>query len=174
MTAGSLSLSVRAGEVPAGGRRFHLKANEKERLGLAEELGIPEVTELAAAFEVRRLSGGMFAVQGTLAASVVQTDIVTLEPVHLAVNETIELTLAPAEDASAKPAAALKEQESDGPDLFHGGRIELGAIAREHLALGLDPYPRAAGVEFAGHVEDDSAAEASPFAALVELRKDEE
>ncbi len=168
MSKAPLSLSVRASEIPAGGRRFHIEANESERRGLADELGIPEVSQLAADLDVRPLAGGAFSVRGALSASVVQTDIVTLEPVRQAVDEAIDVTLVAAEDAAAEPG------ETELPDLYRGGRIELGALTREHFALGLDPYPRAPGVEFLDHVEDDSAAEASPFAALARLRKGEE
>jgi hypothetical protein len=60
--------------------------------------------------------------------------------------------------------------EENGPDLYRNGRIDLGVIVSEHLALGLDPYPRAAETEFAGHVEDGSTSDPSPFAALARLK----
>jgi hypothetical protein len=56
--------------------------------------------------------------------------------------------------------------------VYYDGRIDLGAIAAEHLALGLDPYPRAPGAEFADHIED-AARETSPFAALGLLKKED-
>lgn len=171
MTSGSFSFKVRADEIPVDGRHFRIEANEVERRSLAEQLDIPEVTELAADIDVRPLGGSTFSVTGTLTATVVQTDIVTLEPVRQAVNEAIELTLAAAEDI--QPDASADSEESESPELYHGGRIELGALAGEHLALGLDPYPRAQGVEFTGHIEDDSAEE-SPFAVLAKLKKAEE
>jgi hypothetical protein len=172
MTSGSLSLSVRADEIPAGGRHFRVEANAAERVALAQDLGIPEVAALTAQLEVRPLGAGAYSVRGTLAAAVVQTDVVTLEPVPQTVSEAIDLTLVAAEGVAG--VAPSGPAESDVPDVFHGGRIALGALAREHLALGLDPYPRAPGVEFPGHIEDDSAADASPLAALAKLKKAEE
>ena len=45
----------------------------------------------------------------------------------------------------------------------------LGTIATEFLFLGIEPYPRKAGAEFAPvKVDDDSA---RPFAALEALKK---
>ncbi len=175
MTAGSLSLSVRADEIPAGGRRFRVEASEAERRALAEELGIVEVAELAAELDVRPLGGGAFSVRGDLTASVVQTDVVTLEPVSQRVTEAIDLTFVAAEAVPAKPAGAGSQEpgEEEDPELFHHGRIALGAMTAEHLAIGLDPYPRGEGVEFSSHIEDDST-EASPFAALAKLKKDQE
>ena len=60
------------------------------------------------------------------------------------------------------------------PDVYRDGRIDLGAIVAEHLALGLDPYPRSPGVAFDGHIEDDPAADPSPFAALAALKSDKD
>ena len=37
----------------------------------------------------------------------------------------------------------------DAPDPIVDGKIDLGALAAEFLALGLDPYPRKPGVAFA-------------------------
>ncbi|MGH6922634.1 MAG: YceD family protein [Propylenella sp.] len=172
MKSGSLSLTARTDEIPAGGRRFRVEANAVERVALARELGIPEVTELTADLDVRALGGGAYSVRGALVATVVQTDVVTLDPVPQAVSEAIDLTLVAAESAAG--AAASEPKESVGPDAFHGGRIALGAIVREYLALGLDPYPRAPGVEFPGHIEDDSAADASPLASLAKLKNAKE
>lgn len=176
MTPKPLSFSVRVDEIPAAGRHFRIEAGETERRALAEALGIPEVKALAADVDVRLLPGGAVAVKGGLTASVVQTDVVTLEPVNQAVEEEIDLMLAQAEDIAEttpkQPSAGPEEEE--GPEVFHNGRIELGAMVGEHLALGLDLYPRASGVEFPGHVEDDASAEASPFAALAKLRKGED
>jgi hypothetical protein len=59
----------------------------------------------------------------------------------------------------------------DLPDPIVAGRIDLGALVAEFLALGLDPYPRKPGVEFA---EPQGAAHEpvgeSPFAKLRGLK----
>jgi hypothetical protein len=131
------------------------------------------VTELTADIHVRPLGRRAFSLLGTLAASVVQTDVVTLEPLRQAVEETIDVLVA-AEDAAPKTAAGSAEPDKgEGPDFLRNGRIALGALTAEHLALGLDPYPRAPGVEFAGHIEDDSP-DGAPLAALAKLKKAEE
>ena len=59
----------------------------------------------------------------------------------------------PAEDAAPPPKEKEFSAETDEPDFYRNSRIDLGGIVAEHVALGLDPYPRAPGVEFAGHVE---------------------
>jgi hypothetical protein len=47
--------------------------------------------------------------------------------------------------------------------------LDLGAIATEFLLLGMDPYPRKAGAEFAPVKADDASVK--PFAALEALKK---
>jgi hypothetical protein len=168
----SLSLAVRIDEIPADGRAIRIEAGDDERRALAEQLGIPEVAAFTAELNVRPLGGGAFSVSGQVRASVVQTDIVTLDPVEQQLNESIDLRLVP-EDGIARVSATapLQSEPAEGPETYRGGRIELGALAAEHLALGLDPYPRAPGVEFTGYSEDDSLPP-SPFAALAGLKKD--
>ena len=173
MNSEPFSFSVVANDIPAEGRRFHLQADPEERSRLAEALGIPEVASLSADMELRPIAGQSFAVRGTLSASVVQTDVVTLDPVKQQVTEEVDLTLVKADATwpGLKPGELVDSSEPDGPDLYHNGRIDLGVIVAEHLALGLDPYPRAPGVAFPGYVEDDPAADPSPFAALAKLAR---
>jgi uncharacterized metal-binding protein YceD (DUF177 family) len=176
MSAKPLSFSLRPDEIPAAGLHIRIEASDAERQTLAGELGIPEVTALTADIDVRPLPGGAISMRGAMKASVVQMDVVTLEPVRQAVEEDIDLTLVAAEEAAETPPTppAAGPGEEDGPELFRDGRIELGALVGEHLALGLDLYPRAPGVEFPGHVEDDASAETSPFAALAKFKKDKD
>ncbi len=174
MNAAPFSYSVVVRDIPAEGRKYSLRVEEGERRALADSLGIPDVTALSAEIEVRPVGGQAMSVRGHLTAEVVQTDVVTLDPVTQAVSEAIDVTLMPASHAPRSKATELfvDVEEADGPDLYHNGRIDLGVIAAEHLALGLDPYPRAPDTAFSGYVEDDPASAPSPFAALAGLKKD--
>jgi uncharacterized metal-binding protein YceD (DUF177 family) len=161
-------------EVPADGKRLRIEAEAPEREALARMLGIPAVESLDADLEVRRGAGDIYRVRGALRASVVQTDVVTLDPLPQDVADEIEVDLIAADADSAGLDERLDGDLELGPDVFHNGRIDLGGIVREHFALALDPYPRAAGVKFDGYVEDDPAADPSPFAVLSTLKRDEE
>jgi uncharacterized protein len=165
---------IAARELPAAGKHFSIVADADERARLAEDLGIPGIEELAGEFDVRPRAGGVIAVTGEVAAKVVQQCVVTLEPVRQRVRETVELMLVPAEGGVGfqRGGADAPQDEPESLDTFRYGRIDLGAIVAEHLALGLDPYPRKTGAEFAGHTED-AGPEASPFAALAALKRDE-
>ena len=167
MSAEPFSYKIAVSDVPHAGRRYQVEADAEARRRLAGALGIPEISALSAELEVRPMRSGAFAVRGSLSASVVQTDVVTLDPVAQDVTEAIDLTLVAAEMATnaGQPGAG------EATDTFSNGRIDLGAIMSEHLALGLDPYPRAPGTNFASYVEDDQAGDASPFAVLASLKK---
>ena len=55
--------------------------------------------------------------------------------------------------------------DEDEPDPIIDGKIDLGALAAEFFALGLDPYPRKPGVSFES--PEEAEATVSPFSALV-------
>ena len=63
-----------------------------------------------------------------------------------------------------------------GDTVFHdGARIDLGGAITDTLALSIDPYPRSAGADAAlKEAGIMTEAEASPFAVLARLRKNDE
>lgn len=160
--------------IPAAGRHFRLEAGAGERRQLAEAMEIADIESLVAELDVRPAGVRDFAVTGAVKAVVIQTDVVTLDPVRQELEEAVHLTLRPAEAAAREPGPAdiEGEGETEDPDLYHNGRLDLGRIVSEHLALGLDPYPRSPGTVFEGYTEDRPAAIESPFAKLATLKKD--
>ena len=70
--------------------------------------------------------------------------------------------------------ASPRKRRTRSATSIESGEIDLGAIAVEHLALGLDPYPRARGRRVPGHIEDEAGPADSPFAALERLKRDPE
>jgi uncharacterized metal-binding protein YceD (DUF177 family) len=62
----------------------------------------------------------------------------------------------------------------DPPDPIYDGKLDLGEIATEHLALGLDPFPRddnAESVVISTECDDLEEKRPSPFAVLAQLNK---
>ncbi|HUG60331.1 MAG TPA: DUF177 domain-containing protein [Methylomirabilota bacterium] len=150
-----------------------IEASEGERAALAEILDIIGIDSLTATFTVKPWRKEGVKVAGVVSADVVQACVVTLEPVVQHLREEVEVTFLPGAEP-IDPDAEI-ELDLDAPDLpepLEGGRIDLGAIAAEHMALGLDPYPRAPGVEFNDLIEDDGSNDepASPFADLARLK----
>lgn len=172
MSGSAYSVPVVAGQLPDMGRHFRLEPDEPARAAIAQALGIVGLEAMIAELDVKPLGGGRCSVRGEVVAVVTQIDVVTLEPVRQEVREAVDVTLVPAGEV-VKRAAEDDAEEAREPDfdVYERGRIDVGAIAVEHLALGLDPYPRSEGVEFSGYAEDETGAE-SPFAKLAALKPD--
>jgi uncharacterized metal-binding protein YceD (DUF177 family) len=167
-----LSHTVRVRDIPTGGKTYQLEAEADERAVLAENLGIPAVERLEAELEVLPVGNDGLRVRGRVDGDVVQTCIVTLDPVRQSVSETFDVTFLP-EQESPDPGARtvlLDPADDEELDFFSGGRLDLGPIVREHLALGLDPYPRKPDTGFQPHIEDDTSDRVSPFEGLRKLK----
>ncbi len=165
------SHSVRVRDIPPAGKKLRLVADETERAELAERLGISAVERLTADFELAPAKGSVLRMRGTLESDVIQTCIVTLEPVPQTVNEAFDVVFLPAEegDKDDPKTVLLDPLEDEDSEFYHNGRLDLGRIVAEHLALGLDPYPRVPSTDFPGHKEGDTSDRVSPFQSLKTL-----
>jgi hypothetical protein len=99
--------------------------------------------------------------------------VVTLEPIESAVEEAVDLDFAPVPAGETEPApkSARKRARRDDepPEPLVDGTVDLGALATEFLILGIDPYPRKPGAQFAPPKVEDAGEH--PFAALEALKK---
>jgi uncharacterized metal-binding protein YceD (DUF177 family) len=162
------SLKVKPEDIPETGRHVEIVASETERAAIARAAGVDGIERLAASFDLARRGEGLHAV-GKVAAQVRQTCVVTLEPVHNEVEESIDLVFAPPRTPLAEEPAGRKRSADDPPEPLVAGAADLGAAATEFLVLAIDPYPRKPGVVFAAPPSADAAAH--PFAALAALKK---
>jgi hypothetical protein len=172
----SVPLAVDA--IPDDGLHRDITASPEACAGVAALAEVRTVSGLTAAIDLAPVpveggDGAIVQVTGRVRARVGQTCVVTLEPIETDVDEPIDIAFAPAtvgREAVATDNEARRVNVGDGlPEPLIGGMLDLGAIATEFLILGIDPYPRKAGVEFVPpEVEDDSP---HPFAALAALQK---
>lgn len=187
--------------LPAIGRSYPIKASPEECGLVAARLGLQSIGAINAVLEMKPAGKGLIKVTGTVKAEVVQTCVVTLAPVPAHVEDEISATFVTEdraaaealkkERAKARQSASKKATEDDEevvglqgddpPEIARNGRIDLGEVAVVHLALALDPYPRAPGAAFdaqawapvlGGDAEkDEKPTPVSPFAALAKLKK---
>jgi len=144
-----------------------LEATAEELILLAEFLTIPAVHSLVGEFDIagnRRRAK----VTGRVTGRVSQICVVSLEPFESDIAEEVDLEFA--EERDNLSPEEIERRKIDPPDEIVDGKVDLGALMTEFLALGLDPYPRKPGVDFEP-ISDDKA-EDSPFAALGKLRRD--
>jgi hypothetical protein len=151
-----------------------IDADAAECAAVAEALGILEVRSVHAEFLVTPWRKTGFRVAGEVIADVAQACVVTLDPVPEHIAEAVDLRFLPASEIEpvADDEIEIDIEAEDPPEAIEGSAVDLGLLAVEFVAIGLDPYPRAPGVEFQPFIEDDGSddAPASPFAALAALR----
>ncbi len=163
------SVPVSIHEVPATGRHFNLAADAGTRAAVAKFIGLAALPRLEAHFHVTRRGSDGLRVVGRVSATAGQTCVVTLEPIDNDVDEAVDLTFVPAVDTGADDAGKVAVQVAeDAPEPLIGGMVDLGVVATDFLSLGLDPYPRKPGAEFAAPVTGDDGEH--PFAALAALK----
>jgi hypothetical protein len=165
------SVPVAVREVPDIGRSFTLVADEGTRAAIAKLAGLRSLPRLEAHFDVALRGRDALQVTGSIAATVGQDCVVTLEPLESEIEESVDLVFAPppAPTIIDEEGARIEVTPVDAPEPLIGGSIDLGAIASELLMLSIDPYPRKSGAVFEPPAKD--ADTGGPFAALAALKK---
>ena len=155
------------------GERLDLVADEQERSAIAKRLGLVSLGRLETHVCLTR-TGEIVRAEGRLLAALDQSCVVTGDPVVAHVDEPFTLLFTP-----EPPSGGLEEEVELGEEecdvvFYDGAMIDLGGAIADTLALSLDPYPRSAGADAvlkeAGVMTEEQA---SPFAVLAKLRKDE-
>jgi len=156
------------------GERLDLIADDAERSAIAMRLQLVSLERLEAHVCLGR-TGDIVRAEGRLVAVLEQSCVVTGDAVAAHVDEPFTLLFTP-EPTTGGPDEEIELGESDCDVVFYdGAAIDLGNAITDTLALSLDPYPRSAGAEAAlkeaGIVSEEQA---SPFAVLAKLRKNDE
>lgn len=170
MTQPEFSRTLRADTIGATPRHLSLSATPDERAALARRFGLEALEALTAEVEVERANEDIVAT-GRLTADVVQSCVVTADPVPARIDEPFAVRFRP------EPAQGAAEEEVElGEDeldvmFLDGALVDVGEAVAQTLALNLDPYPRArqAGeaLKEAGVLDEG---EAGPFGALAALK----
>ncbi len=152
---------LRAHEIGGTIRRVELAANDSERAALATRFGLISLASLTASLEVKREAAGI-RVTGIVKGAGEQACVASAEPIAFRLKEAVALLLA------AVPDAGEMELAADDLDVepLASDIVDLGEIAAQALALGLDPYPRLPGNVPGVISEEEAIIARSPFAVL--------
>lgn len=175
--APEFSRLVRIDQIPAKGVEMDIKAKPAERTALADRFDLQSVDRLEATIRLKAMAGGaLIRLDATIRADVVQTCVVSLEPVPASVEQEFSLTFGAPEPEEVGAELELSLDDEDPPDPIVDGAIDVGEAVAEHLALALDPFPRKPGVDFSGAGDGPSEPDRrpNPFAVLAEMRKNKE
>lgn len=164
--AAEFTRPVKLSRIGAGTLAQTLRAAAPERETMVRRFGLVGLGRLEANVELRRLAAdGAIEVRGRLDADVVQTCVVTLEPVASTVTGEFALRFVPRprDEESEAPNAREIDITSEDADTEYvdGDAIDIGEIVAQQMALSLPPYPRREAVEFG----DDGAGVAAPSTA---------
>lgn len=168
-----LSRPVDIAAIGGDGLKKTIEASEAERRAIADALGLVAVDSLSADLTLTRDGKGVVDLDGRVRAEIVQSCVVSLDPVPQSIDEPIAMRFVAAQDAEPERAMGevrIDPDEEDPPEVVVGPSIDLGPAVLEHFVLAIDPYPRAPGAAL-----PDNPAEAppdsrdSPFAALAGL-----
>lgn len=167
------NVPVAVEDIPETGLHMEIEAPAPARAGIAALAAVRDLPRLSAVFDLTRRGAGVH-VSGFVSALVGQICVVSLEPMESAVDEAVDVSLAPpavAEGLAGKEADGhgVSAGDEEPPEPLVGGKVDLGALATEFLLLGIDPYPRKPGAEFAPPKVEERGDK--PFAALETLKK---
>jgi uncharacterized metal-binding protein YceD (DUF177 family) len=172
---GLFSRLVRVDHLPREGQVVTIEATPAEREELASFYKLPDIAALTATLRLEPWGRGGARVTGAVHGELTQLCIVSVEPFPATVDEDVDVRFAPPKAADRKASAeqealTLSLADEDEPDPVIDGKIDLGVLAAEFFALGLDPYPRKPGA-----VLDEERANSepidSPFAGLAQRDK---
>lgn len=158
-----VSFKVNVLRLPQKGMAVKIDATEKQRQALAEAHGLESVERYHVDLLVGRWKRNGVKVSGTVSAEITQACVVTLEPLQSRIREDVEALYLPEdsklgrEGFNAGGEILLDVDGPDGPELFSGDTIDVGALAEEFFGLAIDPYPRKAGASASLEPLEDSA-----------------
>lgn len=131
---------------------FAIAAETAELGALAARFGLEAIERLEASGAVRARPGGGWRLAARLRAEVVQTCVVSLEPVVTTIEESIQIDFLPA----SRPDDAVEidlDAEDDAEPFPEDGVLDVGEIAAQHLSLALPLFPRASHAAWDDRVE---------------------
>lgn len=157
--------------VPQAGIEIMLEVADADHPKLAQWAGVESVQAFSAAVELQKLAQTRFRYQARVRAEVVQPCVVTLVPVvtPIRLDFTRELHLVRHLRPEIEAPLQVSPADDDTPEEIDNPRFDVAGPVLEEFVLAIDPYPRAAGVEFAPP-EPEPKPE-SPFAVLVKLKQ---
>jgi len=168
-----LSRPIRANEISKAGLELTIEADEAERAAIAKRLGVLGMKALKAEITVKRWrrTGARLIVDVT--GSMTRRCVVSLEPFDVPIEEHFEVRYAdPSDDIAMFPTEGelvFDPESEEPPEVLEHGTLDAGEAVVQQLVLGLDPYPRKPGAQFAEVKE--SPEKTSPFAVLSSLKE---
>ncbi len=166
-----------------GAMPFAYDATPTECAALAVRLGVPAVHSVRVEGHARLARGPVsndsaMRITATVIAQLDQVCVITLEPFATDVNEPFEVLCAtelPEDPVVGDDLDIEALLEQDDVELLVEGGVDVGELAAQFLALGLDPNPRKPGVDvpvdYLTNPDGQADERPNPFAELAKLKQ---
>ena len=163
--ASPVSFKASVTRLPQSGMPVLVDADARQREALAAAHGLVSVERFHAELLVAPWKRNGVRVSGRVEADITQQCVVTLDPLRAKVEEAVEGLFLP-EDSKlgrlgfeAGGEIHIDAEGPDSPETFSGDTIDVGALAEQFFALGIDPYPRKPGATMAFADEGDASSQ---------------
>lgn len=158
-----VSFVAHVARLPKNGLPVHIEADQAQRAALARGHGLEAVNSFRATLVIVPWKRNGVRVEGRVEAEIVQSCVISLDPVASRIDEAVEAVFLPEDSRLGREGfehhgeIVLTVDGPDSPETFAGDTIDVGALAEEFFGLAIDPYPRSPGA----HLEADEASEAA-------------
>jgi uncharacterized metal-binding protein YceD (DUF177 family) len=153
---------------------FDIAPEPAEAEAIARLMGAQAVRKLRLAGRLTPLAQAGWRLDATLGATVIQTCVLTLDPVTTRIDQPVQRRFVPVERGPVAEITIAADEDDEIEPL--GPTIDLGLLAVEALALALPAYPRKPGAELAARtfapdgVAPLEDADVKPFASLASIK----
>lgn len=120
---------------------FYFIANKTECENLCERFGFLSVHNLSARIEIRELASDCWDLKGKIKGFVTQSCRASGEPVCESIDFSIEERYVRSLEQQTEVEVSLYEAEP-----LNNGVLDLGEVISQSLMMGVDPWPRVAGM----------------------------
>lgn len=147
-TKSPVSYRFQVNRLPKNGAEISIETTEEQRAELARQHDLEAVDRFVADLTIRAWKGDGVIINGRVKADISQLCVVTLEPIRSEIDEEISSVFIPETSKLARQVEreiVLDPDADDLPETFTGDSIDIGAVAEEFFALGIEPYPRKEG-----------------------------
>jgi hypothetical protein len=158
-----VSFTASVTRLPQKGMPVVIDADARQREALAVAHGLVSVERFHAELLVAPWRRNGIKVSGRVEADITQECVVTLDPLHSRIDETVDGLFLPEDSKLGRLGfdgggeIHVDAEGPDSPETFSGDTIDVGALAEEFFGLGIDPYPRKAGATLAGRGDDEAS-----------------
>jgi hypothetical protein len=163
------SIRVPLGDLRRGPVTLDLKPGADVERAIAQGLKLVDLKNFSARVRLSPWLDGV-ELRGDWSAVVTQICGVSLDPFDTPLAGVFEVRLAPPGSpllAPPEPEVEIDLEADDPPDVLLPEGVDVAAYVVEHLALEIDPFPRAPGAAF---TPPPAEAPPSPFAVLARLQ----